>query len=146
MSTRPSDNVYPIEGHPDFRGTVNEIKGEMREFMTTRMALFREEMKEKLSAYKVGIPMLMAGALLLLCSFVALNIALLALLAHAFGGAAIAWCYSGLILFVLYAAIGGGLAVLGKREISKTGLVPTHTLKVLQQDQDWIQREAKTQV
>jgi len=146
VSTRPNDNLYPIEGHPDFRGTVNELKGEMREFVSTRFTLLRAEMQQKLSAYKIGIPMMIAGAMLLLCSFVALNIALLALLAQAFGGTAIAWCYSAIVWFVVYAALGGGLAFLGKREISKTGLVPTHTLKVLQQDQDWIQREAKTQV
>ncbi|MBV9670979.1 MAG: phage holin family protein, partial [Acidobacteriales bacterium] len=62
------------------------------------------------------------------------------------GGTAMGWCFSGLILFVLYSALGGGLAVLGKRAISETGLMPTHTLKVLKQDQTWLQQEAKTQL
>lgn len=146
MSTRPNDKIYPIEVHPDFRGTVNELKGEAREFVSTRVAIFREEMKGKLRAYKVGVPMLLAGALLMLCGFVALNIALLALLAHAFGGTAIAWCYSALVWFLVYAVVGGALAWLGKREVTKTGLVPTHTMKVLRQDQEWMQREARTQV
>jgi hypothetical protein len=146
VSTRPSDKLYPIEEHPTFRGAFDEVKGEVREFLATRITLLRSEMQQKVSAYKAGIPLIVGGALLLIASFVALNIAILALLAHAFGDSALAWGYSALVLFVLYAALGAGLAFLGMREVRRTGLVPTHTLKVLKQDQDWIQREAKTQV
>jgi Putative Actinobacterial Holin-X, holin superfamily III len=64
----------------------------------------------------------------------------------AFGGGAMAWFYSAIILFGVYAVLGGALAWMGMREIKQTGIVPTHTMRVLKQDQTWIQREAKTQL
>ena len=37
---------------------VNEIKVEAKEFVSTRLQMFNMEMKEKLSAWKIGIPLL----------------------------------------------------------------------------------------
>jgi hypothetical protein len=146
VSTSPNTNIYNIEEHPSFKGAIDDIKGELKDFISTRLLLLRQEMKQKASAFKVGLPMLIAGlAGLVLCT-VFLHVALLAILAVAFGGGAMAWFYSAIILFGIYAALGGAFAWMGMREIKQTGIVPTHTMRVLKQDQNWIQREAKTQL
>jgi len=146
VSTSPNTNIYKIEEHPSFKGAINDIKGELRDFINTRLLLLRQEMKQKASAYKVGMPMLVVGlAGLVLCT-IFLHVAILAILAVAFGGGAMAWFYSAIILFGVYAALGGAFAYIGMREIKQTGIVPTHTMRVLKQDQNWMQREAKTQV
>lgn len=145
MSTDPNPNVYNIEEHPSFRGMFNEVKDEFGSFVSTRLNLLRAEMREKTRALKFGLPMVIAGSLLLLISLIFLNVAILGVLASAFGGTAIAWVYAAAILFGCYAAVGGVCAFLGAREIKTTGIVPTHTINVLKQDQNWIKSEAKTQ-
>lgn len=146
MITDSSQKLYSIEEHPSFSGAMDEVKGELRDFISTRLNLLRVEMREKASSFKAGIPLIVAGALLLLVAAVMLNVAILAVIASAFGGGVMAWCWSALILFGLYAIIGGGCSFVGVREIKQTGVIPTHTLNVLKQDQNWIQREAKTQI
>lgn len=146
MSTDPNPNIYNIEEHPSFRGMFNEVKGEFSTFIATRLNLLRTEMREKTRALKFGLPMIIAGSVLLLISLIFLNVAILAVLASAFGSTTLAWCYAAAILFGCYAAIGGVCAFLGAREIRTTGILPTRTINVLKQDQNWIQREAKTQL
>jgi Putative Actinobacterial Holin-X, holin superfamily III len=146
MSTRPTDKLYSIEEHPSFRGVINELKGETRDFISTRLMILRAEMKEKAGALKTGMPLLAAGAVLGLTSLVMFNVVLLALIAHAMGDGTMGWLWSALILGVLYGILGGALAFTGMREIQRKGLIPTTTLKILKQDQDWIQQEAKTQI
>jgi hypothetical protein len=146
VSTEPNPNIYNIEEHPSFRGMFDEVKDEFGTFVATRLNLLRTEMREKASSLKFGLPMIVAGSVLLLTSLVFLNVAILGLLALAFGATTLAWIYASAILFGCYAAIGGVCAFLGAREIKTTGIVPTHTISVLKQDQNWIQREAKTQL
>jgi hypothetical protein len=146
VSINQNPNIYPIDEHPSFRGVVNEVKLELREFITTRVALFRKEMKQKAGSLKFAAPMIAVGALCLLAAFVFVNVAIVAVIAAALGGAVMSWCYSALILCGFYGVIGGAMAWIGMREIRGTGLVPTHTLEVLKKDQHWMQQEAKTQV
>lgn len=146
MSTKPNPPIYNIEEHPSFRGVVNEVKDEVRDFLRTRWELLRTELKQKSAIYKASLPLIAIGALLLLVGFVFLNVAVCALIASAFHAGMIGWCYSAAILFGAYFLFGGALAWFGMAEIKKNSLIPTHTLKVLKQDQNWIQQEARTQL
>ena len=61
-----------------------------------------------------------------------------------FGGGLYAWLWASLIVSAVYLLIGGLAGWLAYSEIKATKLTPTRTLKVLQQDQVWIQNEART--
>ena len=74
-----------------------------------------------------------------------LTFALIAFLAGIFQPSPYAWCYGALIVGLFYCCMAGGLALLGKREISQTSLTPDRTLRVLKEDQIWMQSEARSQ-
>ena len=125
---------------------VNEIKVEAKEFVSTRLQMLNMEMKEKLSAWKVGIPLLIGAAVCGLVAFIILNYALIAFLAALFAPSPYNWCFAGLIVGVFYLMVAGGLYWIGMREIKAETLTPTRTLRVLKQDQIWLQNEARSQV
>ena len=125
---------------------VNEIKVEAKDFVSTRLQMLTLEMKEKLTAWKVGIPLLLGAGLCGFIAFFTLNYALLAFLAGVFLPSPYAWCYAALIVGVLYLLLAVLLYWVGMREIKAESLTPTRTLRVLKQDQIWLQNEARSQV
>lgn len=145
MNTEPNLNVYNIEEHPSFRGMLHDIKDEFGDFFTTRFTLLVAEMKQKTTLLKFALPMIVAGAICLLVALLFANVAILAAIAWSFGGDVLAWLWSALILFGAYFITGLVIAGLGMREVKETGIVPTRTIEVLKQDQNWAKREAKAQ-
>jgi uncharacterized membrane protein YqjE len=124
---------------------VNEIKIEAKEFVSTRLQMFNMEMKEKLSAWKIGIPLLIGAAVCGLVAFIVLNYALIAFLAALFAPSQYNWCFAGLIVGFFYLIVAAALYWIGMREIKAETLTPTRTLRVLKQDQIWLQNEARSQ-
>jgi hypothetical protein len=50
------------------------------------------------------------------------------------------------VVFALYAMAGGATAAYGYRTLTSQGLTPERTLRVLKEDQIWLQSEARTQL
>jgi|SRR5205814_6264634 len=125
---------------------ISEIKVEAKEFVSTRFQMLTVEMKDKLTAWKVGIPLLIGAAVCGLLAFIVLNYALVAFLAGVFAPSPYNWCYAALIVGFFYLVVAGALYWIGMREIKVEGVTPTRTLRVLKQDQIWLQNEARSQV
>jgi uncharacterized integral membrane protein len=124
---------------------LNEFKEELKEFAVTRAQMLRSEMQEKVSAWKMGLPTMVIGGLLLLTAFFVFTAGLVELVALAFinqpWGLAVA-CF---IVTAIYALLGGLLFAYGLRTAKEPGLAPERTLKVLREDQVWLKREARTE-
>ena len=121
-----------------------ETKDELKQFVTTRVNILKAEMDEKISRLKTVIPLVVAAALFLLSAWMVLTFALIALLHGVFVPSPYAWLWASLIVTVVYMVIGGAVGWFAYAEIKATSFTPTRTLKVLQQDQVWIQNEART--
>jgi uncharacterized membrane protein YqjE len=120
-----------------------ETKDELKQFVTTRLNILKAEMDEKISRLKAVIPMALVAALFLLSGWMVLTFALIALLHALFVPSAYAWLWASVIVTVVYLLVGGVAGWFAYSEIKATNLTPTRTLKVLQQDQVWIQNEAR---
>ena len=134
------------ENNKSIGQVVSELKNDARDFVSTRLQLLMQEMNDKLKVLKAAIPILIVAALLGGIALIVLTFALVAFLAGVFQPSPYAWCYGALIVTALYAIAAFGLFYLGKRELTQTGMAPTRTLRVLKQDQIWIQNEARSQV
>lgn len=118
---------------------INELKSELREFAQTRYQILQAEMKEKLTAWKAGIPLIGVAVLFVLVAFLLLTGALVYVVAIPLG---VGWALTavGMTYLILAAIIGW----LGYAEISHNQLKPERTLRVLKEDQIWIQSEARS--
>jgi hypothetical protein len=106
--------------------------------------MLKAEMDEKISRLKSVGPLVVVAFTLLLSGWMALTFALIALLHGLFMPGVYAWLWAGLIVAGVYLAVGAAAGWFAYAEIKATSLTPTRTLKVLQQDQVWIQNEART--
>jgi len=134
----------PVNGR-SIGETVNEVKEEFKQFAETRIAMLQAEMKEKVSLIKASAPMLAIGAVLGGVGFLVLTGALICLIRMAFGPTTWAWFYSFLIVGVVYALFGAIAGFMGYQNLTKHGLTPERTIKVLKEDKVWLQSEARVQ-
>ncbi len=121
-----------------------ETKDELKQFVITRVSILKAEMDEKITRLKAVIPLVMVAALFAVSGWMVFTFALISLLHGLFLPSAYAWLWASLIVTVLYLAVAGVAGWFAYAEIKATNLKPTRTLKVLQQDQVWIQNEART--
>jgi uncharacterized RDD family membrane protein YckC len=125
---------------------VSELKNDARDFVSTRLQMLTQEMNDKVKVWKVAIPMLVVAGLLAGIALFVLTFAIVAFLAAVFQPNPYAWCYGAVIVTAFYIIAAFGLFYLGKRELTQTGIAPTRTMRVLKQDQIWIQNEARSKV
>jgi uncharacterized membrane protein YqjE len=123
---------------------LSETKDELKQFVTTRVNILKAEMDEKISRLKAVIPLAVVAALFLVSGWMVFTFALIALLQTLFLPSVYAWLWASLIVTAVYLLVGAIAGWLAYSEIKATSLTPTRTLKVLQQDQVWIQNEART--
>jgi len=100
--------------------------------------------RERWQTAWVALPALAVGAVLLLTAFFLFTWGLVSLIAMAMIGQPYAYTVAFFIVFVLYALSGGAAAAYGVRTLTSQGMKPERTLRVLKQDQIWLQTEART--
>jgi uncharacterized membrane protein YqjE len=120
---------------------LQDFKNEISTFLSTRFQLLQEEMSVKAAAIKASLPMIIVGALFLITAWFALTAGIVVVIANAFPGNPWAYAISFAIVAVLYAIIGGIAALMGKSALTKQGLKPEKTIRVLQEDKIWLQTE-----
>jgi uncharacterized membrane protein YqjE len=123
---------------------LSETKEELKQFVATRVSMLKAEMDEKISRLKAVIPLAVVAALFMVSGWGVFTFALIALLHAFFVPSAYSWLWASLIVMAVYLIVGAVAGWFAYSEIKATKLAPTRTLKVLQQDQVWIQNEART--
>lgn len=121
-----------------------ETRDEMKEFVITRVGILKAEIDEKIRTWKYVIPVLLIALALLWAGFLTLTYALVALVAGLFAPSPFAWLWGALIIGGAYLILAIGVGWFAYSEILAAGITPTRTLKVLKQDQVWLQNEART--
>ena len=124
---------------------VNDLKAELKEFVATRLAMLRSEMSQKISAYKEAVPAMVGGAVLLMAGGLLLTGFIVTAIALAFA-TPWGWAWAFLIVAAAYMLLGGMLVAAGMAKLKRTKLMPERTVRVLKQDEVWLQSEARTQV
>jgi uncharacterized membrane protein YqjE len=118
-----------------------EMKGELLEFLTTRVELLRSEIQESVAAVKSAAPVAVIAVVLLMTAYLLLTLAVVGLIAVAFVGNPYAWFFAFLIVGGAWALFGVIAAFLALRSLRKLGLFPKKTIEVLKADKVWIDRE-----
>jgi hypothetical protein len=118
---------------------VNELKLEVSDFLRTRYQMLMAEINEKVTAWKTGIPLLVVALVLALVAFLVLTGAIVAALVPVVG---VVWAL--VIVGGGYLLLGAIIGWIGYAEISANPLKPERTMRILKEDQVWIQSEARS--
>ncbi|HZQ24325.1 MAG TPA: phage holin family protein [Terriglobales bacterium] len=135
---------YPKNG-PTLAEVISEIRDEVKDFLQTRVQMFKSELREKVSAWRSGVILGAIAAVFGLTAFWLLTLALVGLIAVVFWGSAYAFFFAFLIVGFVWLAMAGTAAFLAVRELRRQGILPEKTIAVLKQDKNWLQQEARTQ-
>ena len=125
---------------------LTDTKEELKQFVETRIAMLKTEVREKLKTLKLAAPLAAAGILLIGTAYLLFTIALVGLVYAFLPDNAYRWCLAFLVVAVLWFTLGGIAAYFAKREFELKGLLPTKTINVLKGDKIWIQAEVKNQI
>lgn len=128
---------------------LREMKSEMMGFARTRYELLTAELKEKSVGWKKSVPLLAAGLVFGMGTFATFTFMLVSVVCAWFRAgfpngmvAIFAWPISALIICVIYGCIAASFASAGIRRLREQPIAPERTIRVLKQDQQWIQNEA----
>ena len=134
-----SQNQNPQENMKSVVAAIKELKEDTANFLQTRYQMLLAELKQKLAAVKLALPLFAVAAVFALLSLFVLTGALVFVVGQAIG---IGWAL--LVIGVLYLIIAGACAWIGINELSSAGVAPKRTLEVLKQDQVWLKTEARS--
>ena len=135
-----------INGHSKtIQELIVELRDELREFLTTRLAMLRAEMNEKVRTIRMAAPVAMVGMVLLLTAWFTFTGFLIAIIAQLVPGA---WAFviAFAVVTVLYGLAGVAFASYAFNKLKRMKVKPERTIHVLEQDRIWRQTEARTQV
>lgn len=122
---------------------LTEFRDELKEFAAIRIAMARAEIRDKLKQLARAVPAIAGGAIVALIAALFLTVALVALIAMAFGGGAGAWAASFAIVGVLFALTGALAISYGVKKLKARNLKPERTLRILKQDEVWLRDEVR---
>lgn len=117
-----------------------EMTNQLKQFVDTRIAMLKTEIREKLQTLKLAAPLAVVGLVLLSTAYLLLTLSLVGLVFAFLPDNAFRWCLALLAVAILWTILGGVAAYFAKREFELKGLMPK-TLRVLKEDKKWIQWE-----
>ncbi len=136
----------PNENGKTLAGLFAATKDELKDFVQTRIAMLKSEMKDKVAAWKVALPLILIALVFAVTGWLVLTACLIAAIAVAFYGSPWAYTFATLIVGVAYVLIATLTASFALRGLRESGLAPKRTLRVLKADQAWLASEARSQV
>ena len=122
-----------------------EMKQEIKEFIDTRVAMLKAELRDKVAHWKIAAPLALAGVVLVCTAYLFITLSLVAL-AAVFINSQYRYFFAFLGVGILWALCGGLALYIAKREFELHRLMPEKTIEVLKGDKIWLQREAGNQI
>lgn len=122
------------------RELLQQLAEDTRSLIRDEIKLARLEVQEKLDSLKHFAAAIAAGVALLALAGLAFAAFLVLGLGALLGGA---FWLSALIIGIVFAAIGGLLAIVGLKKVSARKLTPQRTIRSLQDDRQWLKDEAQ---
>jgi hypothetical protein len=114
-----NDNV---QNGRTLQGTLQEIKDELKEFVQTRFDILKNEMQQKISAFKAALPMAVIALLLLATTWFLITGAIVAAIALALG-----WPVAFAIVGGAYLIFGALIGWLAYKEVTAQSMKPERT-------------------
>jgi uncharacterized membrane protein len=125
---------------------LSDTKEELKDFLETRIAMFKSELGDKLAMVKSAAPLAVVGILFLLTAYFLFTLGLVGAIVAFLPENPYRWCIAFFAIGLLWAIVGGLTAYFAIREFKLKELMPKRTMQVLKEDKMWIQSEVRNRV
>jgi uncharacterized membrane protein YqjE len=124
--------------------SLSEMKQEFKDFVQTRVQLLKTETAEKWSVWKRALIWMAVAAVSLITGWFVFVFSLVALVHALLTSVGYGWFWGAIIVSAVFLFLGVVTGATGYGMMKTSGLAPTRTLKVLQQDRAWAQDQMRS--
>jgi uncharacterized membrane protein YqjE len=132
--------------HRSLASIATDLKDEISEFIETRIALLKAELRGELRAVRNAAPMAAAGIMLAGTAYLLFTLALVALFASLIPTSAFRWFIAFMGVGILWSLVAGIFLYVAKRRMATSNLIPQKTIEVLRNDKAWLQQKARNEI
>jgi len=140
-----TQRAVTVEESRDLPSLLERLAEDLTSLLDQKLTLLKIEVKEDIDAYLRGSIAILAGAIVaavgLALTNVALAFAISTLLASLHLSQAAKYALGFVITGLAYLVIGALVIIVAKNRLARIGLVPRRTVKELERDKEWLQKE-----
>jgi len=118
----------------------SDLSRELSTLVRQELELAKTEMSDKISTVGKDVGFLAGGGLIIYIGVLFILAAIALALEHY---TALPLWASTLLVGIVVAGVGAGLAMKGRNELQSTGLAPKQTIETLKEDKEWAQQQLK---
>lgn len=145
MAQSQTSEAIEMRGNRDLPSLLERLAADLATLFDQKVTLLKIELKEEVDAYIRGTIAIVAGAVVATVGFALLNVALAfgitTLLANLDVTQPAKYALGFVITGVIYLVLGGITVVAAKNRLARQGIVPKQTIRELEKDKEWIQKE-----
>jgi uncharacterized membrane protein YqjE len=134
-----------LTARDDLPSLVERLFSDVAQLFDQKLALLKVELKEEVNAYVRGGIVIMAAGVVVAVGFALANVALAFAVSTLFSTMDLTqparYALGFVITGLAYLLIGTVVILITKNRLAQQGLVPRRTVRELQRDKDWLQKE-----
>ena len=134
-----------LEQPQDLPSLLERLASDVTTLFDQKLTLLKIEIKEDVNAYVRASVAIIAGGIVAAVGFALVNVALAFAISTLFASLELSqpakYALSFAITGAMYLAIGSIVIVITKNRLARVGIVPQRTVKELERDKEWIQKE-----
>jgi uncharacterized membrane protein YqjE len=145
MAQSERSAVLDRRDNRDLPSLFERLATDLATLFDQKVTLLKIEVKEDVAAYVRGSIAILAGAVVAIVGFALLNVALAfgitTLLASLDVTQPAKYALGFVITGVIYLVLGTIVVLMAKNRLARQGIVPKQTIRELEKDKEWIQKE-----
>jgi len=145
MPERDTENTTLERRNESLPSLFSRLTDELTQLFDAKLDLLKAELKEEVSAYTVGVLLIVAGAVIAMVGFILLNVAIAFLISMLFDAAhwspAARYGLGFIITALLYLVVGAIIILVAKNRLAKQSILPKRSAIELKRDKQWLKEQ-----
>ena len=145
MPERDTENTTLERQNESLPSLFSRLTDELTQLFDAKLDLLKAELKEEVSAYTVGVLLIVAGAVIAMVGFILLNVAIAFLISMLFDAAhwspAARYGLGFIITALLYLVVGAIIILVAKNRLAKQSILPKRSAIELKRDKQWLKEQ-----
>jgi len=145
MPERDTENTTLERRNESLPSLFSRLTDELTQLFDAKLDLLKAELKEEVSAYTVGVLLIVAGAVIAMVGFILLNVAIAFLISMLFDAAhwspAARYGLGFIITALLYLVVGAIIILVAKNRLAKQSILPKRSAIEVKRDKQWLKEQ-----
>ena len=145
MPERDTENTTLERRNESLPSLFSRLTDELTQLFDAKLDLLKAELKEEVSAYTVGVLLIVAGAVIAIVGFILLNVAIAFLISMLFDAThwspAARYGLGFIITALLYLVVGAIIILVAKNRLAKQSILPKRSAIEVKRDKQWLKEQ-----